>query len=268
MTITLMIITGIITGLFTGLLGSSSGAIMVPLLLVVFHYIIPQFADNATHLAVGTSLAVSAISVTVAMLTNCRHVQLHPKIFWSIILGTLISYPIAGYLSSVMSGPFVQLVFACLVFLVPFLVLKKSARSYSVMAHPIMLGGMAMGTSALGFITGLGGGPFIIALYNRAGFDIKTIIGNLPYSGVPLITGMVLIYVYIGWGDNIPAYSIGYVYSPALLWVGLPNIVCTMIFARIRQNMNQNLLQQIYVVVLLIVGAGMLINSLSQLGWF
>lgn len=266
MTLLLLIITGVLTGIFTGLLGSSSGAVMVPLLLIAFHTLAPAYSDSFTHMAVGTTLAVSIISAAVALAANWRYMNYHPKIFWTVLIGTFISFPIITYLSSVLTGPWVKLIFACLVLSLPLLVIQKQEPAYPILANPVILGLASMIAATFGVISGLGGGPFTIAFYKRAGFPLKTIIANLPYTGVILLTLSAAIYIYTGWGASVPPYSAGYVYLPALLYVGVPNAICTLIVAKLRHNMNQTYVQRSYIIILLIVGLGMLVSSLTDLG--
>lgn len=266
MTLILLIITGVLTGVFAGLLGSSSGAVMVPLLLIAFHTLAPAYSHSFTHMAVGTSLAVSVISAAVALAANWRHMNYHPKIFWTVIIGTFFSFPIIAYLCSVLSGPWVQLIFACLVLSLPLLVIQKQEPAYPILANPIILGLASLIAATLGVVSGLGGGPFTIAFYKRAGFPLKTIIANLPYTGVILLTLAAFIFVYTGWDASVPPYSAGYVYLPALLYVGIPNAICTLFVARLRHNMNQTYVHHSYITILLIVGIGMMISSLTNLG--
>lgn len=266
MTIYFFILTGIVTGIFTGLLGSSSGAVMVPLLIMTFHMLAPAYSDSFTQMAVGSSLAISTISACVALAANWRHMHYYPKIVWTVIVGTLISFPIVIYLLSVLSGPWVQLIFACLVLSLPFLIIQNQQPSYPALSHPIVLTLASTVASILGIVSGLGGGPFAIAFYKRAGFALKTIVANLPYTGIVLLTLSAAIYVYTGWDASVPRYSAGYVYLPALLSVGIPNAIFTLIVAKMRHNMNQQYVQYSYIVIMLIVGIGMLLSALNELG--
>lgn len=266
MTLLLLILTGVATGIFTGLLGSSSGAIMVPLLIIAFNTLAPAYSDSFAHLAVGTTLAVSVISACVALAANWRQIVYSPKIFWTVVIGTFFSFPIITYLSSVLTGPWVELIFACLVLSLPLVVLQRQATVYPTLSHPIVLTFASMIASTLGIVSGLGGGPFTIAFYKRAGFALKTIIANLPYTGVILLTLSAIIYVFTGWNASVPPYSAGYVYLPALFYVGLPNALCTLVVARLRHNMNQAYLQFSYIAILIIVGSGMLVSALIDLG--
>lgn len=268
MTILLLMATGIATGIFTGLLGCSSGAIMVPLLIIAFQTLAPAYSDSFTHLAIGTTLAVSIISATVALAANWRYIHYNSKIFWTITIGTVISFPIVTYLSSILSGPWLQLIFACLVLSLPLLVIQKQHPAYPVLSQPIILTLASAVAGTLGVVSGLGGGPFTIAFYKRAGFALKTIIANLPYTGVLLLTLSAGIYVYIGWGKPVPPYSAGYVYLPALVFVGIPNAISTLVIAKLRHNMNQTYVLLSYVIILLLVGLGMLASALSSLGFW
>ncbi|VEI47653.1 permease [Actinobacillus equuli] len=73
----------------------------------------------------------------------------------------------------------------------------------------------------LSSMAGIAGGAFIVPFLNSRGFEMKRAIGTSSFCGAFLGLSGTISFIVSGWNIEMPDYSLGYVYLPALFGITL-----------------------------------------------
>ena len=235
---------GLMTGFLAGLLGIGGGMIMVPFITVML-----------TNRGVGESLAVKmaiATSMSTIIFTSISSVRAHHKrgnVRWDLVRGLAPGIVLGGALASLgvfasLKGSWLALLFAAFVsFSATQMFLdKKPAPTRQVPGT----GGLLGAGGVIGFLSGLvgAGGAFV---------------------SVPFMTWCnVASYVISGIGlQNLPPYSFGYLWLPALGVIAFCSVMTAPLGARAAQTLPVKQLKRVFASVLYLLAAYMLYKGLS-----
>lgn len=79
--------------------------------------------------------------------------------------------------------------------------------------------------------------------------------------GLPIAVAGALGNVWTGWGHaDLPAFSVGFVYLPALLGVVLTSVFFAQVGAHLAHRLNAKVLKRIFSIMLLMVGLRFLLS--------
>jgi uncharacterized membrane protein YfcA len=73
------------------------------------------------------------------------------------------------------------------------------------------------------------------------------------------------VYVFLGWNKPLPAHTLGYIYLPALLWVGIPMIVSSKLATHWRHQISEIWLNRLFNMLVILVGLIMLLQVLVHI---
>ncbi len=269
MLILLYLLLGTIAGIFSGLLGIGGGLIIVPCLLLVFPLVgIPP----SVHVAVGTSLATIIITLCASMNTHLQHSdrqllwRLGKQFLPGIIIGTLLGAGIAKLLSgahlAILFGIIVWLL-ALRVFLVKNSETENETRTVEQLLPPkIWLLPINVLIASLAAIMGVGGGGFMITFLQIRKVPMHISIPIATLMGIPVAILGTISYILLGSNDpNLPHWSTGYVYWPAVLGITTMSIFTAPLGAKLAHKLPGKLLRWIFVLMLVIIGAKMILWS-------
>ncbi|AZQ85267.1 sulfite exporter TauE/SafE family protein [Colwellia sp. Arc7-635] len=213
---------GAIVGFFAGLLGIGGGLIIVPVLV----YLLPLMGISA-ELAFPMALATSLASI---IFTSSSAAFAHHKngnIPWSIARKLVLSVAIGALLGAVIAGMLslkaLTIIFASAVLILAaymFLSIKVQ-RSVTL---PTRWGLQSIGlfTGVLASLMGIAGGAILVPILMYCSLSMRQAIGVATASGIIVAFFGALGYVVIGFGQSdLPPWSIGYIYLPALLGIVL-----------------------------------------------
>lgn len=218
----LCLLLGLAVGFLAGLFGIGGGLIIVPTLV----YLLPMAGVPPEHLmsaALGTSFSTIVIT---AFSSAQRHHKLGnvdiqtckifiPSIMISVFLSGLV---ISGLDAALMSKLFALMV----VYLAGRMIfsLQKTPKIKPLTTQSTVVAGGFIGV--LSSIAGIGGGAFIVPFLNSRGFEMKRAIGTSSFCGAFLGLAGTFSFITSGWNlENLPEYSLGYIYLPALFGITL-----------------------------------------------
>ena len=93
---------------------------------------------------------------------------------------------------------------------------------------------------------------------------VQNAIGTSAAIGFPIAIGSSLGYIYNGWGHaNLPPWSMGFVYLPALVWMVPASMLIAPLGARLAHRLPVSTLKRIFACVLIALAAKMLWNFFS-----
>jgi len=92
----------------------------------------------------------------------------------------------------------------------------------------------------------IGGGSLTVPYLAWCNVPVRNAIGTSAALGLPIAFFGTLGYIWNGWGEaGLPAWSVGYVYLPALLWVMAGSVVAAPVGARLAHRLPVATLKRI-----------------------
>ncbi|MEL6861125.1 MAG: sulfite exporter TauE/SafE family protein [Pseudomonadota bacterium] len=254
---------GIVSGLAAGLFGIGGGAIIVPVLIILFESL--GFSDTASHVAIATSLAT-------IILTSVRSVMAHHErgaVDWHILrtwalwimLGAVLGQLVAGELSARalkgFFGAMAYLLAAQLFFGRPG---WKLADDLPGGAGRVALGG---GVGTLSALMGIGGGTFGVSLMAVCGRSIHQAVATAAGFGVAIGLPSAITAIIVGWGrEGLPPFSLGHVNLVAFALISVFTVTMAPIGARLAHRSDPQLLKRLFAVLLAIVATKMVYDTI------
>jgi len=259
----LYLATGVFAGFLAGLLGVGGGLVIVPVLAFIFAA--QQFpAGQIMHLALGTSLA----SIMFTSISSLRAHHAHGAVSWrvvrgitpGIVVGTLAGTVVAAQLSTF----FLKVFFvAFLYYVAAQMVLNikpKPARELPGAAGMFGAGGVIGAVSSL---VGIGGGTLSVPFMTWCNVKLHRAIGTSAAIGFPIAAAGATGYIANGWAlGTLPAYSLGFVYLPALAGLVVASMLTAPLGARLAHRLPVAKLKKFFAALLLVLGTRMLVSLL------
>lgn len=252
---------GAAVGFFAGLLGIGGGAIMVPLLVMLFE---AQGLPKAQimHLAVGTGMA----SILFTSVSSMRAHAMRGAVRWDLALALTPGILIGGLLGSSLTVWISTQLFAALFTVVVFcaatnILLDRKPKPSRPL--PGALGSMLVGL-VISFVSSLAalGGAFLtipFALYCNV--PMLQAIGTSAIVGFPIALAGSIGFIAAGWGQSsLPPHSIGYVYLPAMLGITLASVLTAPLGAATAHRLPTRHLKRVFALLLYGLAAKMLVS--------
>ena len=251
------LVLGVLVGFLAGLFGIGGGLIIVPSLV----YLLPIAGVLPEHLmsaALGTSFATIVIT---AFSSAQRHHKLG-NVDWNVskvfIPSIMISVFLAGLVISGLDAELMTKLFAVLVVYLAgrmLFSLKKTPKIKPLTTQTTVVAGGIIG--ALSSIAGIGGGAFIVPFLNGRGLEMKRAIGTSSFCGAFLGLSGMFSFIASGWNVSMPAYSLGYVYLPALLGITATSYFTSKLGANAANVLPVATLKKAFAVMLVVIAVNM-----------
>jgi uncharacterized membrane protein YfcA len=252
---------GAAVGFFAGLLGIGGGAIMVPLLVMLFE---AQGLPKAyiLHLAVGSGM----VSILFTSLSSMRAHAMRGAVRWDLALALTPGILVGGLLGSSITAWISTQLFAILFTAVVFFAATNillDRKPKPMRQLPGVLGSMLVG-AVIGFVSTLAalGGAFLtipFALYCNV--PLLQAIGTAAIVGFPIAFAGGIGFIAAGWGQSeLPPHSIGYVYLPAVLGISLASVLTAPLGAAAAHRLPTGRLKQIFALLLYGLAVKMLVS--------
>lgn len=252
-------ILGAFIGFFAGLLGVGGGGIMVPVLTTLF--VAQGFPrDSVVHLALGTSMA----AIVLTSVSSLRVHHKHGAVLWDVVRqitpGILVGTFGATFIASRIPSAPLAIFFACFMAYVALQMLAnikpKPTRGLPGAAGMSAVGVGIGGVSAL---VAIGGGSLTVPFMTWCNVKVHNAIGTSSAIGLPIALAGTMGYLINGWqAPDLPAFSLGYMYLPALVLVSAVSVVTAPLGARLAHRLPVAMLKKIFAAVLLLLCAKML----------
>lgn len=250
---------GVFAGLTAGLLGVGGGIIVVPVLIYSFSAL--GFSPEVlTHMAVGTSLATIIV-------TSAGSVYQHHRkgaVLWSVLtwfaLGLVAGALLGAKVADLLHGRILQILFGVFAIVIA-LQMLKGAQPKPSRTLPAKPGITAVGVliGAISSIFGIGGGSLSVPFFTWCNMKMQQAVGTSSAAGMPIALAGAAGFVWTGWQHpQLPEYSLGYVYLPALLGVAVTSVLFSQLGARWAHRIPAATLKKIFAALLVIVGAKLL----------
>ena len=255
---------GLVTGFLAGLLGIGGGMLIGP-----FMTLIMSGQGVAADLAVKMAIATSMATIMFTSISSVRAHHQRGAVRWDVVRGLAPGIVLGGVLASVgvfsiLKGTSLAIFFAIFVgFSATQMYLDKKPKPSRQM--PAWKGQLAAG-GVIGFLSGLvgaGGGfisvPFMVA-HNVV---ILNAVATSAALGFPIALANTVGYVVSGSAlTGLPAWSLGYVWLPALAVIASCSVLTAPLGARVAHRMPVAKLKKVFAFVLYGLAAYMLWKGL------
>jgi uncharacterized membrane protein YfcA len=262
--ILMLLLMGAGAGFAAGLLGIGGGMVLVPFVTMIFTA--RQFPPElVVHMAIATSLA----TILFTSLSSVRAHHLRGAVRWPVVRllvpGILLGSWLGPWIGKQLDTAMLALVFALFVaFSATQMLLNKKPPAAREL--PRVPGMLAAGT-VIGSISGLvgaGGGFISVPFMSWCNVQMHQAVATSAALGFPIALAGTLSNIYFGSGHaGLPAYSLGYVYVPALLVIASTSVAMAPLGARTAHRMPVARLKKLFALVLYALAAYMLFKALS-----
>lgn len=252
---------GAFVGFFSGLLGIGGGAAIVPMLAFIFAA--KQFAPGSVvHLALGTGMATMVFTAASSARSHHRHGAVNWPLMLRMAPGIIAGTFGGALLASVLDLRVLSLIFTALIYyLATQMLLDRRPAPGRSMPGPAMV---ALAAAAIGLVSSLtatGGAALVVAFLVRRGIRIHEAIGTAAAISWPLAVAGAAGYILSGLSiPDLPRYSIGYVYLPALAGIAIASMLMAPVGARLAHRTPGRQLRKIFALVLFVLATSMLVR--------
>ena len=254
---------GFFAGFLAGLLGVGGGLVIVPVLAFIFAA--QDFpAAQIMHLALGTSLA----SIMFTSISSLRTHHAHGAVNWrvvrdiapGIVAGTLGGTVVAAQLSTT----FLKVFFVVFLYYVATqMILNIKPKPSRELPGKVGMFGAGSVIGAVSSLVGIGGGTLSVPFMTWCNVRLHQAIGTSAAIGFPIAAAGAAGYVANGWAlGTLPAYSLGFVYLPALAGLVAASVLTAPFGARLAHRLPVARLKKFFALLLYALGTRMLFSLL------
>ena len=252
---------GLAVGFFAGLLGIGGGAVLVPILALVFAaQDLPQ--EHILHIALGTTMA----TIMFTSISSMRAHHAHGAVDWGvakaitpgILAGSFCAALVAGFIAK---RP-LAIMFTGLVFYAATQILfdLRPRQSRELPGA----GGLFAAGAGIGAVSSLmaAGGAFLcIPFLAWCSVPLRRAIGTAAAIGLPIAIAGTLGYLVQGLRvEGLPRGSIGFVYLPAMVLVVATSMLSAPLGARVAHRVPVKRLRYIFALLLYALALRMLLS--------
>jgi len=252
---------GAAVGFFAGLLGIGGGAIMVPLLVMLFEAQgLPR--EQVLHLAVGSGMAT-------ILLTSVSSVRAHAArgaLRWDLIKSMTPGILAGGLAGSAVAGAIPTRLFAVLFCVVVYIAsanMLLDRKPKPTRAAPGAAGMFLAGflISAASAFAAIGGAFMTVPFMLYCNVPLLQAIGCAAAIGFPIALAGSVGFVASGLAHGgLPAWSVGYVYLPAVAGIAVTSVLLAPAGAALAHRMKTRTLKRIFAGLLFTMATKMLIT--------
>lgn len=256
-------------GFAAGLLGVGGGMVLVPFITMIFTA--QGFPPEVVvHMAIATSLA----TILFTSLSSVRAHHLHGAVRWPIVLllapGIVLGSWIGPWIGKQLNTSLLALVFGLFVaFSATQMILnRKPSPARDLPKAPGMFGAGALIGTVSGLV-GAGGGFLSVPFMSWCNVKMHNAVATSAALGFPIALAGTLSNIYWGWSEpGLPAYSLGYIYLPALVVISVASVTMAPVGARAAHKMPVAKLKQIFAMILYSLAGYMLWKAASTSALF
>src|SRR5512133_1934331 len=258
---------GLGTGFLAGLLGIGGGMMMVPFITIIL-----AGRGVGPNLAVKMAIATSMATILFTSLSSVRAHHKRGAVRWDLVRGLAPGIILGGAVASLgvfalLKGSWLALLFAAFVsFSATQMFLDRKPKPTRQVPGR---GGLIGAGGVIGFLSGLvgaGGGFVSVPFMTWCNVAIHNAVATSAALGFPIALANVVGYVISGQSvQNLPLYSFGYIWLPALGVIASCSVLTAPLGARAAHTLPVKQLKRVLASILYLLAAYMLYRGLTSL---
>jgi uncharacterized membrane protein YfcA len=256
-----LLVLGAFTGLFAGLFGIGGGGIMVPVLTLLFvQHHFP--AEHILHMALATSMA----TIVPTAIASLRAHHKHKAVLWPVVIkitpGILLGTFAGTFVASYLSAKPLAIFFSCFMALVALqMVINRKPKPTQQLPGGLGVASAGSGIGAISALVAIGGGTLTVPFLVWCNVALPVAIGTSAAVGLPIALAGATGYVVNGWNiADLPAYTIGYVFWPAVLLMAAMSFITAPLGAKLAHRLPVALLKKLFALLLIGLSIQMLVT--------
>jgi uncharacterized protein len=254
---------GAAVGFFAGMLGIGGGAIMVPLLVMIFE---AQGLPRAQvlHLAVGTAMATILFTSVASVRAHAARGAIRWDIARNVTPGILLGGLVGSWIASFIPPLVFAAIFTAVIYVAATNLLidrkPKPSRQAPGFAGMTVFGFVVSAASAFAAI----GGAFLTVPFMLwCNVPMLPAIGTAAVIGFPIALSGTIGFVVTGLREaSLPPYSVGFVYLPALGGIVVSSMLMAPVGAAVAHRLPTRWLKRIFAVLFYVMATRMLMTFL------
>jgi uncharacterized membrane protein YfcA len=247
---------GAFAGFFAGLLGVGGGAVMVPILALMFAA--QGFPDaHLMHLALGTSMA----TIIFTSVSSLRAHHQHGAVLWpvvksiapGIVVGTLAGAQVAAL---VPTRPLAIFFAVFMSYVAIQMILNVKPKPSRELPGTATMFGVGAGIGGLSALVAIGGGSLSVPFMTWCNVKMHNAIGTSAAIGFPIAVAGTVGYMISGYGSShLPDGSFGFIYLPALTGTVIASVIVAPYGAKLAHRLPVATLKKAFagIIILLLV---------------
>ena len=237
---------GVVAGLLAGLFGIGGGLVIVPVLIGTFINL--GFESSiVVHMAIGSAIACIIFTGLSSANAHNNKGSINFEYFKPVALGITFGALMGALFAVQIKGLILKLTIALFIFLMGIKILfniNLSSKEFTFNNKKSVFAGSMIGFFSS--ILGIGGGVFSVPYFKSSGLSLTTAIGTSAACGVPIAIFGTIGYIFAGIGlSEMPKFSFGYVYFPAVLGVSITSIFAAKYGADLAHYLSQETLNKL-----------------------
>ncbi|MBA3014931.1 MAG: sulfite exporter TauE/SafE family protein [Proteobacteria bacterium] len=255
---------GAVAGVLAGLLGIGGGLVIVPMLIFCFSsQRLPH--EVIMHLALGTSMASIIFTSISSFLAHHKRGAVHwtavRRIVPGILTGTFLGSCVAARLSTNFLKGFLVIF---LYYVVTQMLMGSKPKAGRELPGIVGISAVGGGIGILSSLVGIGGGTMSVPFLLWSNLGLHQAIGTSAAIGFPIAVSGTLGYLVNGISaTELPPFSIGYIYLPALAGIVLASVITAPVGVRLAHSLPVKKLKRIFAILLLVVATKMLLDLVT-----
>lgn len=256
---------GAVTGIFAGLFGIGGGGIMVPVLTFLFIKLAFP-AEHLVHMALATSMAAIVPTAIASLRAHHKRKAVIWPVVFKIAPGILFGTFAGTFLASYLSATPLAIFFSCfMAFVALQMVLNRKPVPSRQLPGPLALTSVGSGIGAISALVAIGGGTLTVPFLTWCNIALPVAIGTSAAVGLPIAFSGAVGYAVNGWSiANLPAYTLGFIYWPAVLAMATASFFTAPLGAKLAHSLPIPVLKKCFAVLLVSLSLQMLWTILSH----
>jgi hypothetical protein len=254
---------GGVAGMMAGLLGIGGGALIVPVLVIVFEGqgVNPAIIMQA---ALGTSLATISFTAISSTYAHHRRGAVNWTIFRQIAPGIVIGTFAGAFVADLMATRTLKILFIIFMFAVAAQFARgttaTAAHARGLPGRPGMgIAGLVIGVASALF--GIGGGSLSVPFMTWCRVPVKQAVATAAAIGLPIALAGAAGYLWAGRdATGLPPWSVGYIVLPAFAGIVVASTLAAPLGARLAHRLPDKTLKRIFALFVAVLGVRMLFS--------
>lgn len=249
---------GAFVGFLAGLLGIGGGFTIVPVLVEVF----ARMGVGAGHLlplAIGTSAATIVFTAFASARAHHKRGAVAWPVVWAMAPGLVLGSLAGAQVASALPMRVMSAIFGSFTWLTSWQMLRQKAP------HPTRelpgRGAMFAMGSLIGLVAGMvgtGGAFLAVPFMTRCNVKVHTAVATSAAIGWPVAIAATVGYVIAGLRQgDLPPWTVGYVYLPALAFIAIASMALAPLGAKVAHAWPVARLRKAFALLLFVLGAWM-----------
>jgi uncharacterized membrane protein YfcA len=251
---------GALVGFCAGLLGIGGGLIIVPFLVYLLSFY-GVSAELVLPMALATSLASIVVTSSAAAWAHHKNNNIPWKIAQSLVVSVAIGAVLGALIADVLSLAALTTLFSVAVFLLAsYMFMSVRIEKSVALPNTIVLSLVGLFTGILASLMGIAGGAILVPILTYCSLSMRHAIGVATACGIVVAFFGAIGYVITGFNEpNLPQWSVGFVYLPALLGIALTSSLLAPIGVKFATRVPARTLKKYFAVFLMLVAIKMML---------